>query len=168
MASLKISAILTRSTTLALALLLLAGCQTTNVGTTNTEVAEGGCLAETPLSTDLSISPPSADVPDDIARFSGVWGNGKWDDKLCHTLAVVSIDADGNAEAIYSYGTYSGWDIRKAEYFKPNGKIADGKLTLETFRNGAKAVYWFSGDVLKGSYTRNGNTSYVTLSRVNI
>lgn len=153
----KTPSIFTKLCTLALVLLLLAA----------SPAVAGECYEETPLPNSLEITPPDSNLPADTARFVGIWSNGKWDDKLCHTLAVLSLDADGSAEAIYSYGTYAGWNIRKAEYFKSQGTIADGKLTLETFRNGAKAVYWFSGDDLKGSYTNsNGGTSWVTLTDV--
>jgi hypothetical protein len=147
---------------------IVAACQTTNTGTdtVDTAAAESACFEQTPLPNPVPISPPSADVPEEISQFSGIWSNGKWDGKLCATLVVASVDAAGNVEAIYSHGAFAGWDILNADYFKSKGKVADGKLILEKFRNGAVVTYWFSGEKLKGSYFRNGGTSNVTLSRI--
>lgn len=141
----------------------VTACQT--AASTTADVAKNNCIDQTPLPEPMSVTPPGGDVSDEISRFSGMWSNGKWDNKLCATLVVTSVDAAGNAKAIYSHGTYSGWDIRQPEYSYHSGKITDGKLTLETFSNDADVSYWFSDDKLMGSYTKNG-TSYVTLTKI--
>lgn len=128
--------------------------------------AAGECIDETPLPESLKISPPADGVPADVAAFSGIWGDAKWDGSLCHTLVVKSIDANGDAEVVYSYGSFVPWGIHNPEYFEPSGTIEDGTLTLERFRNGAKVSYTLDGDKLKGRYVINGNVSRVKLSRI--
>lgn len=142
---------------------ILTACQTTD--TANSK-AESTCIEQTPLPKPTPIIAPSEDVTNEFSQFSGIWSNGKWDNKLCATLVVTSIDAGGNAKAIYSHGAYAGWNIPKPKFFNASGEIEDGKLILKTFGNGANVAYWFSEDSLKGSYTRRGNTVFTTLSKV--
>ncbi len=68
------------------------------------------------------IATPKQDVPEAYERFLGLWGNGKWDDKLCHKLVVESVDMDGNVSAIYSWGVYEGWGLRRPSYLRRRGR----------------------------------------------
>ena len=120
----------------------------------------------TPLPRNMEVVAPTPTTPVEFAKFVGVWGGGKWDDKLCHTLVVESVDPRGNVRAIYSYGTYEGWDIHNADWFRPTGTIKGGVLKLTTFRNGAEVTYRMEGDSLSGEYLRRGNVSLVDLVRV--
>jgi len=142
----------------------LAAYQTAAIATS--DVVKGNCIDQTPLPQPVPMNQPSEDVPNEISRFFGVWSNGKWNEKLCTTLAVTSVDAAGNAKAIYSYGTYAGWNIQQPNQFETSGEITNDRLRLETFGNGADVSYWFSDGKLKGTYTRNDNTSYVTLTKI--
>jgi hypothetical protein len=38
--------------------------------------------AAVPLPPDLSLEAPGPDVPPELAKFAGVWGNGAWDGVL--------------------------------------------------------------------------------------
>ena len=145
--------------------LALTACQTTE--DQRQQVAHAsGCT--TPLPQNLEITQPGADVPADLAGFVGKWGNGKWDGKLCHTLVVLGVNQGGNASAIYSWGTYAGWDVTQGNSRRV-GTIENGKLTLERFGNGAEAAYWFEGDALRGSYTNaRGDISLVKLTKLDV
>jgi hypothetical protein len=41
-----------------------------------------------PLPADLTVEAPGPDVPPELAKFAGVWGNGAWDGVLAHVLVV--------------------------------------------------------------------------------
>ena len=127
--------------------------------------ANAAAPCTTPLPTDMAISPPATSVPSEFAKFSGAWGGGKWDGKLCHTLVVTQVDAGGAVSAIYSFGRYTGWNIDRGDWFPTAGVIEDGELKLERFRNGARASYRFEGDKLRGTYRRGSGTSRVLLTR---
>mgnify|MGYP001322088555 FL=1 len=119
---------------------------------------------DSPLPNDIKVIQPSSNVPSDIAKFSGTWGNGMWAGKFCHTLIIENVIADGTADFVYSWGTYGAWNIFEG-HSRGKGKIADGKLMM-TFQNGAIVVtYWFEGEKLKGLYKRSRRTTKVTLVR---
>jgi hypothetical protein len=120
---------------------------------------------ETPLPEDVSVERPAPNLTPEQARLFGTWGNGKWDGVLCNTLVVEAIDEKGNVKAIYSWGTYSGWNIWKGQNRVFGKLIEDNKIRFE-FGNGAIVTYWFSGEELEGTYDRNNRISKVTLSRM--
>jgi len=66
------------------------------------EFAEVNTQARLPR--DLTLTPPPADVPPEIAAFSGVWGGDRWDGVLPHALAVERVAADGSADIVYALG----------------------------------------------------------------
>jgi hypothetical protein len=114
----------------------------------------------------VAVAQPVGSVPEKYARFSGIWGNGKWDDRLCHTLVVTSVEADGSAEVIYSHGVYAGWGIREAEYFDEwPAQIEDGTLTLADSSFNANISYAYADGKLEGTFIRNGEST-VTLEKV--
>lgn len=57
-----------------------------------------------PLPADLTVEAPGADVPPELAKFAGVWGNGAWDGVLSHVLVVEQMRPDGQARVVYAYG----------------------------------------------------------------
>jgi hypothetical protein len=66
------------------------------------------CTRATPLPADTMITPPAADVPAHLAKFSGAWGR-VWtgqpgDDGPCSTLVVEDIFPNGFVRVIYSVG----------------------------------------------------------------
>ena len=118
-------------------------------------------VCDTPMP-GYKVTAPAASVVPDQARFIGVW-KGKWEDKLCHTFVVMSIDAD-EVEVIYSFGVYEPWGIKAGGYGRYIAKFDGEMLRLPTFRNGADASYRFDGGVLTGRYvTKRGGVSYVRL-----
>jgi len=119
----------------------------------------------TPLPDDVRVAAVRNDVPKEMAKFLGIWGNGKWDDVLCNTLIVEDVAPDGTAYYVYGWGTFAGWNIFEG-HRRGKGIIAGGKLEL-TFRNGATEVkYWFEGERLIGTYQAKGRpASEITLVR---
>ena len=93
----------------------------------------------------------------------GVWGNGKWDRQLCNTLIVTGIDDRGGAFVIYSWGTWQKYGISPG-YKRVYARITDDGA-LELYLGGADVRYTFDGNKLRGTYTKRGEVSRVTLSR---
>jgi hypothetical protein len=103
-----------------------------------------GAACQTYLPSDLGLRSPPPNVPSKFAKFAGVWGNGTWEGKLCSTLVVQSVDADGRASVIYSRGTYRPWNIYRSNYVRVPIRITSGTLTFKT-PMGAALAYQFSG-----------------------
>lgn len=108
----------------------------------------------------VNIISPTADVPAEIAQFSGLW-KGKWGGSLCSSLAVEMVHKDGIAEVVYSWGKGRNF---KAGYYTPSGKISDGTLR---FGDRAKFTFWITdnGD-LGGKRVFKGDQSRVTMKKV--
>ena len=120
--------------------------------------AADSCISPLPK---YKITTPAEEMPKDISRFVGVW-NGYWEDNdkdaLCHTLVVKKVALKGKkikVWAIYSHGTYAGWDINKGNYSSYKGRIKDNKLTLK-LKNGRSVSYQFTSDndILVGIYNK--------------
>ncbi len=109
---------------------------------------------------DVRVSAPGPDVPKEIAQFSGLW-KGKWGARLCSTLVVETVDKDGNAELVYSWGRGRTFEPGYSTY---NGKIRDGKLT---FGRRAKFTFWITKEGnLAGKRVAGTGRSYVTMQKV--
>ncbi len=109
---------------------------------------------------DVRVSAPGPDVPKEIAQFSGIW-KGKWGARLCSTLVVETVDKDGIAELVYSWGRGRNFE---PGYFAPNGKIRDEKLTFGTR---AKFTFWITKEGnLAGKRVAGTGRSYVTMQKV--
>ena len=118
---------------------------------------------ESPLPDDVNIRTPSADVPEKFAGFLGRWGHGKWDGELCHVLVVETIDSEGEAEVIYSWGASERWNF-KAGWVRNIGRIVGSKLKMKLSEE-IRVNYWLDGDMLYGRYYRGKNASNVALTR---
>ena len=138
----------------AVSLFLLAACA-------ETYTTDGSTACKTPLPADFTVTPPAESVPPEYAKFSGIWGDGKWEGKLCHTLVVTEVNEDGSVSAIYSHGRYEGWNIHHAGFFTLSGVIEDGVLELERLGTGVKANYRFQGEKLLGSYRLNRRSEVI-------
>src|SRR5262245_66356933 len=85
------------------------------------------CAGATPRPADVAITPTAADVPADLARFSGAWG-GLWalragGDGPCGVLVVEELFANGYARVVYGVGV-SAPDIRQPRFWRASGRIA--------------------------------------------
>ncbi len=136
-----------------------------NIVTTSASVPPtGGCL--TRLWGNEQITPPAATVPDPLRRWSGLYGNDRWDGALCNSLAVLEVNADGTARVQYAHGTWSAWKINRAGFYSYPAKIEGSKLSFEVPALGVRAVYTLDGNTLKGEWHGNGTVNKTTLSRV--
>ena len=112
----------------------------------------------------MNIRTPAADVPEKYAGFLGRWGPGKWDGELCHVLVVESIDSEGEAEVIYSWGISERWNIKQAGWVRNIGRVVGFKLKMKQPYNEDRVNYWLDGDMLYGRYY-GGITVNVALTR---
>ena len=99
-----------------------------------------GCMSA-PLPRDVTIIPPSSDVPVEISAFSGSW-EGKWGGSLDGKLIVERIDST-NADIIISWGAMSGVD---RGYLKANVAVLPGP-TLEYEDNINKWTFRMNNDL---------------------
>ena len=78
---------------------------------------------------DARVVPPSGAVPESQQRFLGAWV-GRWRDAVKHILIVESVQPDGSASVIYSYGVYPGLSIRPG-FRRLGAKIRGDALIIE-------------------------------------
>ncbi len=119
-----------------------------------------------PMPADLRIVPPGPDVPPDLARFSGAWGNGAWGGIGPVALAVERVGPDGSAEVVYAFGACEQFGF-EAHWSRARGRVADGRLRLD---QGAGFLTEFApgdGGVLVGRFVPpQGYQARVWLDRV--
>src|SRR5262245_3107835 len=128
------------------------------------------CSRTTPLPTDTTITPPGADVPADVARFSGAWG-GIWTGRSgaggpCTTLVVEEVFANGYARVVYSIGIFDP-SVRLPRYWRASGRIVNGVLNFG-LPAPSQAEYTFrsAGTDLAGTYKEGTLESAVTAAPI--
>jgi pimeloyl-ACP methyl ester carboxylesterase len=120
---------------------------------------------QVPLPDDIVLTPPSANVPADIAIFAGAWGGDAWGGTLPHVLVVERVNSDGTAEAVYAYGNNTNGTI-KAGWRRYTGIISNGRLHF-VFPSGPVIDYTVNKDgSLFGRYVFREMPSYVRLTRI--
>ncbi len=126
---------------------------------------------DAPLPPDLKITSPAAGVPANIAKFSGKWGDSKWDGRLDNILVVESVQGSGAATVVYAWGDYAKWNIQRGwdrEKATINGTTLHIRLLDASGSIYANVDYEFQSDgTLAGTYQRPGNpnASQVVLHR---
>lgn len=80
---------------------------------------------EPPLPQDLTIQPPGAAVPAQLAKFSGIW-DGSWSNGQCVTIAIERI-APPTVVAIYAIGAVR---TTKGIWHKIKGTVTGDKIFL--------------------------------------
>ena len=118
----------------------------------------------TPLPLELRITPPSLDLPKNIAGFSGTW-YGIWDNGHQTTLVVEKIEPP-IAIAVYSWGEYKG---KEGGWRRSEWKIGPNKLENDS-EGGITITYFLSDDgkTLEGTYIRRDKQTrinYITIQR---
>ena len=93
------------------------------------------CSHTAVLPPDATVTPPAVDVPADVARFSGVWGGGRWTDRAgrrgqCTTLVVEEVLAGGYARLVYAVGTVDP-SVLQPRSWRVGGRVVDGVLRFE-------------------------------------
>lgn len=107
---------------------IVAGCANGPAGSSS----ESAATASAPSIPNLELPPgtevvkPGADVPADLAAWSGKWG-GIWSGILPSDLVIERISAEGDVQGVYAYGYASQWNITPGS-FRFRGKIKDGVL----------------------------------------
>ena len=114
-------------------------------------VASSPASAQVPMPADLHIAAPEPGVPADAARFAGVWGDGAWGGMLPTALAVERVDATGAVEAVYAVGPSEPF-ATQAQWFRVQGVVADGVLTLQ-LRGGNAVAFTWTPSGLVGRFT---------------
>jgi len=142
------------------------------------------CHRETPLPKNVHLIAPSADIPEAVARFGGVW-TGVWRPRglaaiylllrglvrgqspvpLCHTLVVEELLPNGYARVILSIGSAAYWDVPLPGFWRFTGRIIDGTLRFQ-LPDGLKLAYWVVGETLQGTFDVSGGTGRLYLRRV--
>src|SRR5262249_34851269 len=119
---------------------------------------------------DITITPPGAEVPAEVARFSGAWG-GVWTDRTgaggpCTTLVVEEVLGNGYARVIYSIGVFDPY-VRMPSYWRASGRIVDGILSFG-LPAPSRAEYTFrlAGTDLAGTYKDGTVESVVTVAPI--
>jgi hypothetical protein len=108
-----------------------------------TLVLIGGAPSATilPAPPELHITVPAADLPPEVAAFSGTW-EGTWDDVLPSRLVVEEIDTE-SARVVYAWADHpqgrfqAGWARVRARVL-PGGTLqwgSDGKFTFTMARD---------------------------------
>ncbi|HEY4248666.1 MAG TPA: alpha/beta fold hydrolase [Lacunisphaera sp.] len=122
--------------------------------------------AQCPLPDDIKLTPPSNEVPRDLAAFAGAWGGGAWGGNLPTFLVVEQVNADGKVTAIYSSGNQEGTNLKPA-WIRFTGKISNGRLHFVTPHGAIIDFTIEKRGVLYGRYTHTKHPSSVELTRVN-
>ena len=134
-----------------------------------------GPVCDAPLPDDLVIDPPGESVPAEMARFSGIWGNGRVDGMLCTSLAVKSIEESGAARVVGGWGKQELWGFDKPGFTEFPAKIEDGKLSFklrigwfaQLFKiDSGEVTCWFVGDKLRGAIKRPKEGRYVMMEKI--
>ena len=96
----------------------------------------GGTVVAAPLSSPppVTITPPAADLPVDVAALSGIW-EGAWDGWLPTRLAVEALERDSPWLVVYAWGDHpsgrsQGGSIRRRVPVFPSGTLQwEGRLS---------------------------------------
>ena len=95
-----------------------------------------------PLPDDIKITAPAADVPEDIAAFSGVW-EGKWNHFNIEAALIVEEINSKEAKVILCEGEQSGFYAMPASCERYNSIVTPENLQIE-FGPIEKIRYTFS------------------------
>ncbi len=83
-----------------------------------------------PVPDDAKVVSPSAAVPESQQRFLGAWV-GRWGGGLKHILIVESVEPDGSASVIYSWGDNPDFSITPG-FVRLGAKLSGDVLTIAT------------------------------------
>lgn len=140
-------------------------------------IGPGVAVADSvPLPDDIQITPPDANLPEQIKAFSGKWG-GRWSSRQFsgpgpESILIVENITKDKANIIYAIGDCMDWRMSKSwrratadvSYTKYKGKEVVLSFRSETSsRTGLE--FWLQGDALRGEISGQG-TSEIKMTRM--
>ncbi len=140
-----------RKAWLAAAGLAVAGCSMgDDVGDIPKDSAQSKLIQPDCYTVDPYVPPkiakPRKDVPDSMSAFSGKWGGGAWDGRVCHDLYVLQVEPSGTVVMFDAHGPGFSHD---ATAFTRRGEIGeDGHLRVR--KGNATVEYWIEDGKLYG------------------
>jgi len=142
-------------------LILIAICEITDAG-------EKMLLnVKVPLPDDIKIAAPAADVPKDIAAFSGAW-EGKWGAYTEAALVVEEINSK-EAKVIYCEGEQTGFYPAPASCERYKAAVTPENFQIE-FGPIEKIRFTFSMqnnlNQVKGTFKAPGGTDKITMTKI--
>ena len=118
--------------------------------------------AEVLLPDDINIVPPSSDLPQEIAAFSGKW-EGNWDKTLDAVLIVEEIGPE-KAKIIYAWGDAPEWNTERGfQRFK--AKVITGQKPKLEFNKGRFTVQLVDSNTIKITRDRGGRHDETILKK---
>ncbi len=126
-------------------------------------------VSDVPLPSNLSVTPPAADLPAALADFSGRWA-GMWSGGLNQMLVIERIEAGGGA-LVYAEGVNEDWGVPEGRWERHRFRIEAGAIVFDRWdgdRKIAMVTYRLSDrDTLAADYTMSsGPTVTGTLQRL--
>ena len=143
-------------------IILIAMCEITDAG-------EKMLLnVKVPLPDDIKIAAPAADVPKDIAAFSGAW-EGKWGIYSTEAALVVEEINSKEAKVIFCEGGQTGFYSRPASCERYKATVTPENFQIE-FGPIEKLRYTFSMqnnlNQVKGTRKHPGDTDKITMTKI--
>jgi hypothetical protein len=131
--------------------------------------AAKGCARETPLPAEVHLIAPVAEVPEDIARFAGIWSSEAVDERgsICNTLVVEEVLANGYARVIFSIGTSAALHVRLPWFLRATGRVVDEELLVQLPLSPHRLTYRLAGETLQGTHEGGDwRPAHATLTRL--
>lgn len=123
---------------------------------------------DVPLPDDIKIIECAADVPKEIATFSGVW-EGTWAIDGVKAVLVVEEINSKEAKVIYSRGKMEGFYEVPADYGRYTAIVMSEKLQIEFGRD---ENYWFTFDMennlneINGTLKRRTSLNKIRMTKI--
>ncbi len=108
---------------------------------------------------------PRQDAPDDARRWLGLFGGGRWDEVLCHSLAVLEVRSDGSARVQYAWDVAPQWNVYRSGFDTYSAKIEGNRLVFAIPAIGANVEYVITGDRLIGTWSSGPRRARAVLKR---
>lgn len=117
----------------------------------------------------VDVEQPDSDISERQSKFSGRWGNGRWNNALCQDVHVLRIYEDGTADIFDGQGPYEPWGvwaagfIRKATFIPAVDERGD---ILRVKHNRTIIDYWVQGNTMYGVRQEpNGDQLLIKMAR---
>ena len=130
---------------------------------------EVGVCHSVELFKEVSVSKPDSEIPESQSKFSGRWGNGKWNNVLCQDVHILRVNSDNTADIFDGQGPYEPWGVWAAGYMRKAQFIPAVDDRGDILRvNGNQSVidYWVKGNTMYGvRQEKNGDQLFIQMAR---